>query len=543
MNLKKISMLCLIIFLVVFAGLTACKGGSGKESAASQASRGEKIITMASTSAWNTIYPFAQGSGITDTIWTTLLDTLVYYNEKNEPMPRLASSWDVSGDGKVYTLHIAKNAAWSDGTPVTADDYIFSVDLHTDPKIPNPGRTKTQFFIGTDDAGARTGTMDRVGVRRIDDKTVECTLKLPIGDTMFFAYQPNIFPYHLLKDADRENLQADPYWIKPVCSGPFIYDSVVTSSTIEMVKNPAYHLGLPNFDRLIIKIYNAASLLPGLMNGEIDVLIGNSAGSLPISDYEMAVEQKNLQVTPINSGSILHMPINLTKEYLQSPKIRQAFDMAVNRQRIVDVVLGGLGDVVSSPYNANTLNYVDPAIVVEYNPDKARKLLEEANWDFNRVLELCQPTGYYLREQAAILVQQDLATIGVKTQIISLDYATQMAYLSDHKLDLSFMGGSTDVKKPFFMASCFDPTVAWDWSHNQDPKYTQKLYESLSTNDLNEIKRIYREFQTMHLEAPCEVWICNEYEVNVYNKARMENVMVPPSANCPWLFWEWKVNY
>lgn len=547
----------MISFLVVLTLLGACgqpqpqsqsksTSGAGKEnsgSAVTDSSVDEKVVTMATTSAWDTIYPFAQGSGITDSIDSMIWDTLVYYDEKNEPKPRLAQSWEISKDGLVYTVHLAEKAVWSDGEPVTADDIIFSVEIQTDPELPNPGRTKCSFYTGTDDAGARTGAFEDVGVKKIDDKTVAFTLKKPIGEKMFFAYIPLILPAHCLKDADRQNLQADPFWEKPVCSGPFIYDREVEGESIEMVRNPDYHLGAPDFGRLIIKVVNAASLLPGLMSGEIDVLVGNSAGSLPISDYEMAKEQKQLKVEPVNSGAVLHMPINLTKEYLQDKRVRQAFEMAIDKQRIVDNVLGGLGEVIWSPYNPNTLSYIDPGIKGEYNPDKAKQLLEEAGWDFSRVLELCQPTGSYLREQAAILVQQDLEAIGVKTEIITLDYATQMAYLSDKKLDLSFMGGSTDVKKPYYMVSCYDPTVAWCWSHNEDPKYRDKLYESLEYVEEDKIAECYHEFQKMQLEDVPEVWICNEYEIIVYNQEKLQNVMIPQSANCPWTVWEWDVQY
>jgi peptide/nickel transport system substrate-binding protein len=541
---KKIRRIAALIMIMcmLFVG---CGSNQSTESNAGNTGNtsGTKVLTMGTTTGWTTLYPFAQGQGITNSIRYILYSTLVWWDENNNPQPLLAESWETEDDGYTYVVHLNQNAKWSDGEPITSADIEFSWNLLTNPELEVGSRSQASQLVGTDDGGNLVEG-EEFGIEIVDDYTIKYHLKNAINEKCFFSdsYQCTTFPKHCLEDADLATLSDHEYWKNPVTSGSFLYDSEVEGESITMKANKDYFMGAPQFDMLVIKVVDSANMLSCLINGEIDVTVGNSSGALPAADYETAKKYDYISVNEINSGSILHMPINTTKEYFQDKRVRQAFDYAVNRQRIVDNVLYGHGCTVSSFYNTYTCPYIDPSLEIEYDPDKAKQLLQEAGWDFDRVIEICQPTGNELREQAALYVQQDLEAIGVKTTITTVDYNTQMAMLSENKLDIAFMGGSTDPKNVYFMFSCYNPAVAYNWSHWPENNFIDLLNEILKTSDEDQLKTYFTEFQEMQNDLVPEVWICNEYELIAYNSDKISEIQIPPSTNTCWTPWQWEVS-
>ena len=121
-----------------------------------------------------------------------------------------------------------------------------------------------QYFAGTDETGCETST-DSVEVKALDDHTVEFTLKTPMDPSIVYALVNRdffIIPKHLLSGISDADLVNDPFWQKPIGSGPCIFDSTESGVSIEFKANKDYYLGAPDFDRLVFKKYSPPISFP-----------------------------------------------------------------------------------------------------------------------------------------------------------------------------------------------------------------------------------------------------------------------------------------
>ena len=167
---KLFTVLLLATFLLTAcappAAPTDSQPASATGSGASDVS-GEKVVTMAVSSTWETLMPFNTSSNYGDIIFDQLYDRLVLNRGDGTNEPRLASSWEVADDKKSITFTINENATWHDGEPVTAEDVAFTAQLVSDPAINSSKRSFLSYFEGVDDSGAELSE-DSIGVEVLD---------------------------------------------------------------------------------------------------------------------------------------------------------------------------------------------------------------------------------------------------------------------------------------------------------------------------------------------------------------------------------------
>lgn len=431
-------------------------------SAAPAAQKAEdKTLTIAMVSAWDSLIPFETTSNYSDIALDLIYDKLVYLKADGTYEPRYAESVEMSDDHKVLTFHLRKDAKWNDGKPVTAKDVVFSAILYTAPSVNAIRKNNLQPFAGF-------GEGDRsIQVKALDDHTVAFHLSEPTNaDYLLFNKFRDfyIMPEHLLGDIPLAKIREAEYWKHPIGSGPCIFEHAISGERIEFRANKNYYLKSPQWDRLVIRVVPTSNLLAGLMNGEIDVLGGNIA-SLQLSDWSLAKKQPNLVCASVPTVGYQYMAINTSREYLPA-QVRRAINMAINRTLIVDGLLQGEGVAVWGPIMPNNI-YYNPEIEEPYQPAKAKELLASAKWDANRVLVMSVPTGNKIREQSAVIIQQNLADVGIKTQIETSDFATHLNRVRKGDFDLGFIGsaGSPD---PSECVINFCPTHLNNFSHLSD---------------------------------------------------------------------------
>ncbi|MFT4107345.1 MAG: ABC transporter substrate-binding protein [Lacrimispora sp.] len=451
------------------SGKTTAPAGSAPESSTAVGETagtgteksGPKTITMAMVSAWDTLVPFDTTSSYSDTVLDMVFDKLVYLKQDGTYEPRLADSWEMSDDNKVLTVHLNENAKWQDGQPVTADDVVFTCKVYGSPTVLAVRQNNVSPFAGFKESD------DSLQVEAVDSHTVKFTCAQPTNmDFLFFIKFRDIYilPKHLLGDTPLDKIRESSYWEKPVGSGPCVYESQISGERIEFAANKDYYLKSPDWDRFVVKVVATPSLLSGLMNNEIDILAGNVA-SLPLSDWDMAKQQQNLVCESTKTVGYQYMAINTSKDYLPA-KVRQAINMAINREAIVNGLLKGQGEAAFSPFSKEHKYYND-VVNVGLNTDKAKELLKEAGWDGSHELVFSVPTGNTIREQAAVIIQQNLQEIGIKTKIESADFAAHLTKVRNGEFDLGLIGsgGSPD---PSECVINFKPDHINNFSHLSD---------------------------------------------------------------------------
>ncbi|MCI8465392.1 MAG: peptide ABC transporter substrate-binding protein [Lachnospiraceae bacterium] len=525
----------------------ATQGGSSdndKSDANTPSGGGNKTVTIAMTSPWASWNPYVDSGNYSDIIADQLYERLWVANKDGTVEPRLAESYEVAEDHTHMIVHLDKNAKFHDGEPVTADDVIFSVQLDANPEFNSVKRDQLQYVAGTTTGGLAENGVENVGFEKIDDYTVKITFKEAMNElpilTMMNRYV-YIVPEHIYSKYSIAELNESETWKNNMVGcGPFKFDTAIDGDRVELVRYEDYHLGTPDIERLIIRVVEPSQFLSGLMTGEIDMIAGAGIGSLSLADWPTAQAEESLETVSTTNFAYQTMIINMTSEKIPNAKCRNAINMAINRQSIVDNLLLGEGTVLYAPFSDDH-PFVDTSKLTmpEYNPEAAKKQLEENGFDFSQTLELIVPTGNEVRIQSTVLIQQDLEAIGVKTNITQYDFPTLMDMMKKGQYDLGMCGS----------AGAIEPTEASGWINNegttnfpcvQDDTFISLYNKAKYILDLDEQKEAYVEvWQKLLDESP----ICYLYSSNhllAYNK-RLSNLDPNKFPQVNWATWEWKV--
>ena len=521
---------------------SAAAGGSAETSAAAEAGStgGEKVITMAQTGDWDTFMPMNTTNAGADNVIELMFDRLMVINTDGTFEPRLADSWETNEAQDKITYHLNENAKWQDGEPVTAEDVVYSAQVASSSEYSYLRRIRMQYFAGTDETGCETGT-DSIEVAALDDHTVEFTLKAPMDPAIIYALVNRdffIMPKHLLDSISDADLVNDAFWQKPIGSGPCIFDSMESGVSIEFKANKDYYLGAPDFDRLVFKKVQSTNLLSGLMSGDIDVLSANS--QIPLADWEAAKNTPGIVTKSVPTFAYQYMAMNTARDYL-TEDVRHAISLAINRQVIVDQLLQGEARIAIGPLAEDHPYFDEKLLPIEYDPEKAKSMLEAAGWDSNRELQVLVSTGNEVREKSAILIQQDLQKIGIKTKIQTLDFPTLLTNARNGDYDLCFIGsaGSVDPSESV-------PNVTAGYMNNfaqlSDPTLGQIGESGAKEITFEARKKIYDQYQEELFKQMPMAFLYHTNDLFAYNE-KLENVREGAiDYNINKNVWEWKVN-
>ncbi|HJQ68782.1 MAG TPA: ABC transporter substrate-binding protein [Blastocatellia bacterium] len=317
-------------------------------------------------------------------IYKALVD---WDNEKQEDVPGLAKSWDSTPDGLQWTFNLRKGVMWSDGTPFTADDVMFTFQLNFDQNIPAPGR---DLFTQSD------GSFPTI--QKVDEYTVMFQLKEPnaafaaaIGSTYLVPKHKWEAPYKAGKFREVLTLSTPPEDV--VGLGPYRVQSFTTEQRVVLERNPYFWKvdqsgqRLPYIDRVVFVIvpdFNTAAVK--FQAGELDMVWGISPD---IVDLVKSKEQEGdytvYDLGPAFNTDFIVLNQDLAKyknpvrlRWFREQKFRQAVSHAIDRDAIIRTAFQGHGIPLfnfNSP--ANKLWYTDNITKYPYNPDRARELLKE----------------------------------------------------------------------------------------------------------------------------------------------------------------------
>lgn len=503
--------------------------------------RSNKNLTIAINSSWSTWNPYGASNNYMDIMSDMVYDKLLINLKDGTTKPRLATSYDVAEDHKSITFHLNPNAKFSDGHPVTADDVVFSFETETNPQFQSVRKSRAKYFAGTDESGT-TIPGETPGVEKIDDHAVKFTFKYPMSEVPVlnsFNRYFYVIPKHIYGKYSIDELNQSETWKKNmVGSGPAIFESTVDGAAVEFKPNPNYYLGKPDFDHLTIKVVQGSQLLSGLMAKEIDVVAGAGISSIPLSDWDAAKNDKDLVAFSAVTPAYQAMIYNTQSPRLSNPTVRRAIDTAINRQNIVDNLLKGEGKAIHVPYPDFGPYYAKDLVYPVYDPDKAQKELQEAGFDFDQPLDLIVPTGNEIRIQSTVLIQQDLAKIGVKINITQYDFATLMNKMRKGEFDLGMIGaaGSVDPTEP---GEWLDSRSATNFPNIRDDRYSKLYQKAVVELDPEKQKQDYADIQQLILDDLPISYLYSQNSLLAYNRS-WENLDADTFSQLNWKVWEWK---
>ena len=469
-----------------------------------------------------------------------LFDTLVRMNDKADFVPKLAEKWVVSPDYTTFTFHINPKANWHDGKPVTAKDVVYTVNTVANPETVTNRASYINLIKGTDANGKAPGGKVE-GIVALNEKTVQVTTKAPV-DTLSFLekFGANIFvlPEHILGGVTPKDLVSHPFMMEPnVGSGAFKFTKYATDQYVEFARNDAYYLGQPKLERVFVRIMQATTAVAALEKGEVDITAGAGIGEIPITDWDKVQSLSNVNAVSFVSRGYQYMDFNHNRPFFKDAKVRQAFYYAINRKLIVDNLLKGTGVVLETPYTP-IFKYRNESLVVrQHDANKAKQMLTEAGWDFNRELELLVPLGNKVREQSADIIMANLQQIGVKVKVQKMDFPTMQSRRTKQDYDLSLVGWS----------SLLDPDVSSQYMtggvYNNGKYSNAKVDELLTKGGLTaafaDRKKVYDDFQQEIYNDPNVVLLYSPNALTAVSK-RMVGVKMAATGFL-WNMQEWDV--
>ena len=402
------------------------------------------------SNSWDSLMPYysVSGSNYSRIIYDKLYDRLAYIQPDGTCSPRAATSWESADDGYAILFHLDEGAAFHDGTPVTAQHWVDTIALVTNPACNVLGRDTFAGLTGTDEIGAAIEG-ETLGAEAVGEYTLKLTFGNPVVPEEFLVeYNRDIYvlPTHLLTDIAPEDLVTSDFWQNPVGSGPCQFVSEVSGSTLVLSANKDYQLGAPGFDTLTITVMDKANLLTALIAGDLDYY--TFGGSISEENRPVA-EQAGFAVEEGTVPSTFY-ELMINNETVDSADLRHAMEKALDKELLCQQNTGSLGTVTNTSILPGT-EYSRPAGESTYDPEGAKELLAQAGYDGETFTLACTSQ----RASLAALIQQNLADVGIQVEIETVDSATMFAGMSDGTYDLAVASHTPTSLPLWFTGSRF----------------------------------------------------------------------------------------
>ncbi|GAU84465.1 peptide ABC transporter substrate-binding protein [Bosea sp. BIWAKO-01] len=365
--------------------------------------------------------PLMPGIEVDETVWMQVFNTMWLADPQGNLMPDLATevpseaNGGISEGGLAWKVKLREGVTWHDGTPFTAEDVKYTLEL-----INAPGFK------------ART----RVGHALVKDIVVkgphEISWRMEKAYAPYLALLSNTFivPKHLLEKASDPNTA--PFNGAPVGTGPFKWGQRTPGDNITLVANERYHGKGPYLEKAVLKyVPDQTALYAQFRTGQVDLIIGTG---IPANFYAEAVKLPGRKIVKIPNASLEILMPNLEHPALSEKAVRQALYASINKQAIIDVIFYGLHKPTESFAPQESWAYNPNLPQQSYDLAKANKLLDDAGWKRsgsgvrmkNGVpleFAVSTTTGASLREQCQQLMMQDWQQVGVKMTINNMPAA------------------------------------------------------------------------------------------------------------------------
>ncbi len=326
----KIKHLAITLFTASLA-LTACSKSSDTAT-----TKSKDTIVVDNGDDAPTTDPVLDQDSTSSRMVFDLFSGLTSFDQSNKIIPGLAEKWDVSPDGKIYTFHLRSGLKFSDGTPITAEDVVFSWQRVADPKVGSPYNMLASNIVNGQAIIDGKMQPNQLGVKAVDQNTITINLNHPDASFLQICAMPNTVI------VSKKNLQKFGIdWANPknmVTSGAYTIKEWIAKGHLTLIKNPNYYdainVSIPNV--ILLPIVDTNASLNQYQTKQIDI-----TNSLPIDQYKNISQQYPNEIHTVTQEGLYYYDLNMSlPKFKSNPQLRQALSMAVDRQVLVKDVLG-----------------------------------------------------------------------------------------------------------------------------------------------------------------------------------------------------------
>ncbi|MFC3099037.1 peptide ABC transporter substrate-binding protein [Alteraurantiacibacter palmitatis] len=398
-------------------------------------------------------------------------------NDDLAPAPGMAETWESNADYTVWTFNL-RDAKWTNGDPVTAGDFVYSWQRILSPALGAEYAEMLYVIRGAEDFHAgRTTDFSQVGVRAIDDRTLEVTLEGPtphfLGMLMHTSFLP-VNPRAVEEHGGMTDRQSGWSTLENyVSNGPFKLKTWVTNQVIEVERNPDY------WDAATVQlngirffpIDNVGTEEAMFRDGRLHLTHTVSPDKIPSFRAEMP---DKLRIEPY-LGSYFYR-INTTRPPFNDVRVRRALALAIDKQLLVDRVTQG-GQAPATGFTPSGIAGYPASTAVQYNPDEARRLLAEAGYPDGRGFpsaEILINTSESHRKIAQALQAMWKDKLGIDVGIYNQEWKVYLDSQSQLNYDISRAGWIGDYVHPTSFLDIFT-----SGNGNNDTGWSNAAYDAL----------------------------------------------------------------
>ncbi len=472
-------------------------------------------LTAAISSDPGILNPATTTSGAVHEASEILYNGLVSVNEDLEPVPELAESWEVEDDGATYRFSLRDDVKWHDGEPFTSEDVKFSFE-----KVLLEFHSRTAASVGP--------ALD--SIETPDEKTVVFSFKRPYAPFLLQldVTEAPIIPKHVYEGSDPlEN----PANTEPVGTGPFKFVSYKKGSEIRYEANPDYFVeDQPYLDELVMRIIpDPATQIAALESGEVDYL--GSVSGPDLARLEENPDVETIQTTRGSGGSncIMTMSFNLQRSIFQEPEVREAVAHALDRERFVDQILFGAGQVAEAPISSGIpWAHAEGLDMPTFDREEAERLLDEAGWkesgDGSREAQGVEgvedgtPLSFDFVHFTTFakygeLVRQQLGEVGIDVELVALEpevFPEPVFVERDFDTNVISYCNGLDPEigvRRMYTTENIGPVPFSNSSAYSNEEVDSLFAEGTRTTDRDERAKIYRDIQEQVVQDLPYVWL------------------------------------
>jgi oligopeptide transport system substrate-binding protein len=474
----------LAILLALVMLMSVCLTGCGsKTTPATSAATGKQLVAELGPNP-ETIDPALNSSVDGANMILFAFDCLLNIDKDNNVIAGCAETWENSDDGLTWTFHLRKDLKWSDGSALTAKDFVYSWQRVADPATAAPyAETVLGMVEGYADVASGTKTPDTLGVSAPDDQTfvVKLSAPCPYFDKLAaFATLSPVNQATIEKNGDSWATQPATY----ICNGPFYISEWVPSSYIIFTKNPYYRdadsIKLGSIKLLLMEDANAA--YAAYTTGEAMMI-----KDVPTANVPSLQGKSDFHVDP-DMGTY-YISLNDAKEPFTNAKVRQALSLAIDRDYVANTLMQG---VYTPAYNfigtgitdwdgsafMDNANGGQPYISKDFNAnlEKAKQLMSEAGYPdgkgFPTITYSTNDAGYH--KVVAQYLQQAWAKLGITMDISVVEWASFTPQRRAGDYEIARNGWLFDYNDPSNML-----TLLYSSNGNNDGKYNNPKYDAI----------------------------------------------------------------
>ena len=441
--------------------LAACGGGGDGEGQGTATSEGDVKkggrFSMARNEeplSLDPIVPSDNGS-----IWVIyqMFDQLTTVNEDSSGVaPSLAESWEISPDGTVYTFTIKQGVKFHDGSPMTMDDVVFSLERVFDPK-----GSGYSFLFGT-----------VAGVKAVDDTTLEIALREPFTPLLDNL---NVFPASIVPRKAVE-AGAEGFAQNPIGTGPFKLKEFAKGRHVHLVKHEGYwKQDRPHVDEVFIPyVTDDNTRILRIQGGEVDAAV-----AIPYAQIDQLNAQDDIDVKIEPLFRFDGMWLNHAESPLDDVKVRQALNYATDKESMLKSIFFDKVEIAN--HMMPKMKYWREDVqAYGYDPERAKSLIAESKVPDGFTLPIVIPTGDVIVQQIAQIMKESYSEIGVDVQITNLDIGTAYTNFSQ----FNYVAGAnwyitSDVPGPDELAA-----IQFDYSAASGTKSFFTNYNSKRATEL-----------------------------------------------------------